>query len=119
MSAQVESSQVQRAAGAEKNLLPFSHGRAATGHPPKCPSKRVWGVQITTEQRERKSGWKGVLVDIGHVVREARLAPPVCRDSVSQLWSSTVKTAAQSLFCRPAPCPEIVGVVVRGSVQHL
>lgn len=41
MSVQVESSQVQRAAGAEKNLLPFSHGRAATGHPPKCPSKRV------------------------------------------------------------------------------
>ena len=45
MSAQVESSQVQRAAGAEKNLLPFSHGRAATGHPPKCSSKeRGWQV---------------------------------------------------------------------------
>ena len=45
MSAQVESSQVQRAAGAEKNLLPFSHGRVATGHPPKCSSKeRGWQV---------------------------------------------------------------------------
>jgi len=81
--------------------------------------RELWGEQKTAKRRVRKSEWKRVLVDTGHVVREARLAPPVCADRASQTWSSTLKTAAQSLFFCPAPCPEIVGGVVRGSVQHL
>lgn len=48
------------------------------------PLRRVLGQQKTTKKRARKSERKRVSVDSGHVVREARLAPPVCPDRASR-----------------------------------